>query len=125
MAVQRPGEVCGAPDRNAIKSTGTLMGCREKLRCGVFSNAGAVAALIGPPPQDRKSFSCGWNQRRNAARVKTLSRVYRKCPNSFPQHVLLIYSFDAFSDSAPFLSVPSYCMSRQFRPTPISTSTGG
>src|ERR1035441_8953979 len=61
-SVQRPGKFSGTPDRNAIKSRGTLIGYREKTRRGVFSNAIDVAALIRLPPQDQRSFSCGWNQ---------------------------------------------------------------
>src|ERR1700675_565959 len=87
MSVQRPGKLSGTPDRNAIKSRGTLMACRGKPRRNVSSYVGDGTALIRLPPQDRKFLSCGWNRAlRTRRQEKRLPGVYRKTGNLYQRN---------------------------------------
>jgi hypothetical protein len=71
MSVQRPGKLSGTPQRKAIKSTGTLIGCRRKARRNVWLNAGDATALIKLPPLVWKSYSC-------AGIMRESKRTYKK-----------------------------------------------
>ena len=65
MSVQRPGKFSGTPERKAIKSRGTLIGCRGKTRLGSLSNAMDGAALI-------RLASAGIENRCHAAGINRL-----------------------------------------------------